>query len=677
MLCFNGKNGINKQQKNLKSKTMDAKIPQGEMHLKWTDYKGHVKLVNPSNKRKLDVIVVGTGLAGASAAASLGELGYKVKAFCFQDSPRRAHSIAAQGGINAAKNYQNDGDSVFRLFYDTVKGGDYRAREANVHRLAEVSTSIIDQCVAQGVPFAREYGGLLSNRSFGGTQVQRTFYAAGQTGQQLLLGAYSALERQVALGNVTMYRRHEMLEVVKVDGVARGIIARNLVTGELEKHGAHAVLLCTGGYGNVFYLSTNAMGSNVTAAWKAHKKGAHFSNPCFTQIHPTCIPVSGDHQSKLTLMSESLRNDGRIWVPKQLNDNRKATDIPEEERDYYLERRYPAFGNLVPRDVASRAAKERCDAGYGVGTTKMAVYLDYADAIKRYGKIEAGKRGLTTANEAEIIKMGKEVVAEKYGNLFEMYAKITGEDPYETPMRIYPAVHYTMGGLWVDYELQTTVKGLYALGEANFSDHGANRLGASALMQGLADGYFVIPYTIGNYLADEIRTSAIDTNSPEFAAAQKEVADRLQTLMNIKGTKTVESFHKRLGKIMWDKCGMARNEQGLKEAIAEIQALKKEFWSDVRIPGDINEMNPELDKAGRVADFIELGELMCLDALTRNESCGGHFREESQTDDGEAKRDDVNYSFVSAWEHKAESAWELHKEQLNFDVVKPTQRSYK
>jgi succinate dehydrogenase / fumarate reductase, flavoprotein subunit len=656
---------------------MDAKIPQGEMHLKWTDYKGHVKLVNPSNKRKLDVIVIGTGLAGASAAASLGELGYKVHAFCFQDSPRRAHSIAAQGGINAAKNYQNDGDSVFRLFYDTVKGGDYRAREANVHRLAEVSTSIIDQCVAQGVPFAREYGGLLSNRSFGGTQVQRTFYAAGQTGQQLLLGAYSALERQVALGNVTMYRRHEMLEVVVVNGVARGIIARNLVTGELEKYGAHAVLLCTGGYGNVFYLSTNAMGSNVTAAWKAHKKGAYFGNPCFTQIHPTCIPVSGDHQSKLTLMSESLRNDGRIWVPKQQNDNRKATDIPEEERDYYLERRYPAFGNLVPRDVASRAAKERCDAGYGVGTTKMAVYLDYADAIKRYGKIEAGKRGLGNATAQEIIKMGKEVVAEKYGNLFDMYAKITGEDPYETPMRIYPAVHYTMGGLWVDYELQTSVKGLYALGEANFSDHGANRLGASALMQGLADGYFVIPYTIGNYLADEIKTSAIDTNLPEFVAAEKEVADRLNTLMNIKGTKTVESFHKRLGKIMWDKCGMARNEQGLKQAIAEIQALKKEFWSDVRVPGEINEMNPELDKAGRVADFIELGELMCLDALTRNESCGGHFREESQTDDGEAKRDDVNYSFVSAWEYKADSAWDLHKEALNFDVVKPTQRSYK
>jgi succinate dehydrogenase / fumarate reductase, flavoprotein subunit len=656
---------------------MDAKIPQGEMHLKWTDYKGHVKLVNPSNKRKLDVIVIGTGLAGASAAASLGELGYKVHAFCFQDSPRRAHSIAAQGGINAAKNYQNDGDSVFRLFYDTVKGGDYRAREANVHRLAEVSTSIIDQCVAQGVPFAREYGGLLSNRSFGGTQVQRTFYAAGQTGQQLLLGAYSALERQVALGNVTMYRRHEMLEVVVVNGVARGIIARNLVTGELEKYGAHAVLLCTGGYGNVFYLSTNAMGSNVTAAWKAHKKGAYFGNPCFTQIHPTCIPVSGDHQSKLTLMSESLRNDGRIWVPKQQNDNRKATDIPEEERDYYLERRYPAFGNLVPRDVASRAAKERCDAGYGVGTTKMAVYLDYADAIKRYGKIEAGKRGLGNATAQEIIKMGKEVVAEKYGNLFDMYAKITGEDPYETPMRIYPAVHYTMGGLWVDYELQTSVKGLYALGEANFSDHGANRLGASALMQGLADGYFVIPYTIGNYLADEIKTSAINTNLPEFVAAEKEVADRLNTLMNIKGTKTVESFHKRLGKIMWDKCGMARNEQGLKQAIAEIQALKKEFWSDVRVPGEINEMNPELDKAGRVADFIELGELMCLDALTRNESCGGHFREESQTDDGEAKRDDVNYSFVSAWEYKADSAWDLHKEALNFDVVKPTQRSYK
>ena len=656
---------------------LDSKIPNGEMKEKWSDYKGHVKLVNPANKRKLEVIVVGTGLAGASAAASLGEMGYKVKAFCFQDSPRRAHSIAAQGGINAAKNYQNDGDSVFRLFYDTVKGGDYRSREGNVHRLAEVSTSIIDQCVAQGVPFAREYGGLLSNRSFGGTQVQRTFYAAGQTGQQLLLGAYSALERQVALGNVTMHSRHEMLDVVMIDGKARGIIARDLVSGKLERHFGHAVLLCSGGYGNVFYLSTNAMGSNVTAAWKAHKKGAFFGNPCFTQIHPTCIPVSGEYQSKLTLMSESLRNDGRIWVPKQKGDNRKAVDIPEEERDYYLERRYPAFGNLVPRDVASRAAKERCDDGYGVGTTKLAVYLDFADAIKRYGKIEAGKTGDHNASEASIIAMGKDVVKEKYGNLFDMYEKITGENPYEMPMRIYPAVHYVMGGLWVDYELQTTVKGLYALGEANFSDHGANRLGASALMQGLADGYFVIPYTLGNYLADEIRTANIPTTHPAFEETEKAVRDRINTLMNIKGTKTVESFHKRLGLIMWDKCGMARNEAGLKEAIVEIQALKKEFWSDVKIPGEVNSMNPELDKAGRVADFIELGELMCKDALNRNESCGGHFREESQTEDGEAKRDDENFSYVAAWEYKADSEWELNKEVLNFEIVKPTQRSYK
>ena len=656
---------------------INSKIPQGEMNTRWTDYKGHVKLVNPSNKRKIEVIVVGTGLAGASAAASLGELGYKVKAFCFQDSPRRAHSIAAQGGINAAKNYQNDGDSVFRLFYDTVKGGDYRAREANVHRLAEVSTSIIDQCVAQGVPFAREYGGLLSNRSFGGTQVQRTFYAAGQTGQQLLLGAYSALERQVALGNVTMYRRHEMHDVVLVDGKARGIIARDLVTGKLERHGAHAVCLCTGGYGNVFYLSTNAMGSNVTAAWKAHKKGAYFANPCFTQIHPTCIPVSGDHQSKLTLMSESLRNDGRIWVPLKQGDNRKGQEIPETERDYYLERRYPAFGNLVPRDVASRAAKERCDAGFGVGTTKMAVYLDFADAIIRYGKIEAGKTNNTSLSDDEIKVIGKKVVAEKYGNLFEMYAKITGEDPYSMPMRIYPAVHYTMGGLWVDYELQTTITGLYALGEANFSDHGANRLGASALMQGLADGYFVLPYTIGNYLADEIRNPAVDTNQHAFSDAENEVSDRINTLMNIKGKQTVESFHKRLGKIMWDECGMARSEAGLKKAIAEIQALKKEFWSDVRIPGDIDEMNPELDKAVRVADFIELGELMCVDALQRNESCGGHFREESQTEDGEARRDDENFAYVSAWENNGDAGWNLHKEQLEFEVVKPSQRSYK
>ena len=657
--------------------SLDSKIPHGEMDKKWTDYKGHVKLVNPANKRKLEVIVVGTGLAGASAAASLGELGYKVKAFCFQDSPRRAHSIAAQGGINAAKNYQNDGDSVFRLFYDTVKGGDYRAREANVHRLAEVSAAIIDQCVAQGVPFAREYGGLLSNRSFGGTQVQRTFYAAGQTGQQLLLGAYSALERQVALGNVTMYNRHEMLDIVNIDGKTRGIIARDLVSGKLERHFGHAVLLCTGGYGNVFYLSTNAMGSNVTAVWKAHKKGAFFGNPCFTQIHPTCIPVSGDYQSKLTLMSESLRNDGRIWVPKQKDDNRKAIDIPEDERDYYLERRYPAFGNLVPRDVASRAAKERCDEGYGVGTTKLAVYLDFKDAIVRYGKIEAGKQGLDHVDEASIIKMGKAVVEEKYGNLFEMYEKITGENPYEMPMRIYPAVHYTMGGLWVDYELKTTVDGLYCLGEANFSDHGANRLGASALMQGLADGYFVIPYTLGNYLADDIRTASIPTSHPAFDETEKAVSERINKLMSIKGSQTVESFHKRLGKIMWDKCGMARNAKGLQEAIVEIQQLKKEFWSDVKIPGGINEMNPELDKAGRVADFIELGELMCKDALQRNESCGGHFREESQTEDGEAKRDDDNYSYVAAWEYKQESEWQLNKEPLTFEIVKPTQRSYK
>ncbi|MCA6466729.1 MAG: fumarate reductase/succinate dehydrogenase flavoprotein subunit [Chitinophagaceae bacterium] len=656
---------------------LDAKIPAGPLAEKWTEYKGHCKLVNPSNKRKLEVIVVGTGLAGASAAASLGELGYQVKAFCFQDSPRRAHSIAAQGGINAAKNYQNDGDSIYRLFYDTIKGGDYRAREANVHRLAEVSGNIIDQCVAQGVPFAREYGGLLSNRSFGGTQVQRTFYAAGQTGQQLLIGAYQALERQVALGTVKMYSRHEMLELVVIDGKARGIIARNLVTGELERHFGHAVLLCTGGYGNVFYLSTNAMGSNVTAAWKAHRNGAHFANPCFTQIHPTCIPVSGDHQSKLTLMSESLRNDGRIWVPAQKNDNRKATDIPENERDYYLERRYPAFGNLVPRDVASRAAKERCDEGYGVGTSKQAVYLDFADAIVRYGKIEMGKDGRNDASKEEIIARGKEVVKEKYGNLFDMYEKITGENPYEVPMRIYPAVHYTMGGLWVDYELQTTIPGLYALGEANFSDHGANRLGASALMQGLADGYFVVPYTLGNNLADEIYNKPVSTDHPAFEAAEKKVQDRINTLMSIQGKQTVESFHKRLGKIIWNECGMARSESGLKQAIADVQALKKEFWSDVKIPGIVNGMNPELDKANRVADFIELGELMCIDALNRNESCGGHFRVEYQTPDGEALRDDANYMYVAAWEFKQEHDWQLHKESLVYDVIKPTQRNYK
>jgi succinate dehydrogenase / fumarate reductase flavoprotein subunit len=655
---------------------LDAKIPEGDLEQKWTNYKDHVNLVSPTNKRKLEVIVIGTGLAGASAAATLGELGYKVKAFCFQDSPRRAHSIAAQGGINAAKNYQNDGDSVFRLFYETVKGGDYRSREANVYRLATVSGNIIDQCVAQGVPFAREYGGLLSNRSFGGTQVQRTFYAAGQTGQQLLLGAYSALERQVALGNVTMYARHEMEDIVKIDGKARGIIARNLVTGKLERYFGHAVLICSGGYGNVFYLSTNAMGSNVTAAWKSHKKGAYFANPCFTQIHPTCIPVTGDHQSKLTLMSESLRNDGRIWVPKNKDDKRKAVDIPAEDRDYYLERRYPAFGNLVPRDVASRAAKERCDAGYGVGTTKMAVYLDFADAIKRYGKVEIGKRGMADTSDETIIKLGKEVIADKYGNLFEMYEKITGENPYNVPMRIYPAVHYTMGGLWVNYELMTNVPGLYSLGEANFSDHGANRLGASALMQGLADGYFVIPYTLGSYMADEIRNPAIPTTHPAFEEAENSVKERIENLMNIKGSETVESFHKRLGKIMWEKCGMARNEKGLTEAIDEIRALREEFWKNVKIPGEIFEMNPELDKAGRVADFLELGELMCRDALDRRESCGGHFREESQTPEGEALRNDDEFSYVAAWESTGNGEI-MHKEELHFDVVHPSQRSYK
>ncbi len=656
---------------------LDAKIPEVPLEQKWADYKSHCKLVNPTNKRKMEIIIIGTGLAGASAAASLGELGYKVKAFCYQDSPRRAHSIAAQGGINAAKNYQNDGDSVFRLFYDTIKGGDYRSREGNVYRLAEVSTSIIDQCVAQGVPFAREYGGLLSNRSFGGTQVQRTFYAAGQTGQQLLIGAYQALERQIALGNVKMYNRHEMLDIVKIDGKTRGIIARNLVSGELERHSGYAVLLCSGGYGNVFYLSTNAMGSNVTAAWKAHKQGAYFGNPCFTQIHPTCIPVSGEHQSKLTLMSESLRNDGRIWVPKKQNDTRNPKEIPEEERDYYLERRYPAFGNLVPRDVASRAAKERCDAGYGVGTSRQAVYLDYADAINRYGTIEAGKKNMHSAESSAVVSMGKEVVKEKYGNLFDMYEKITGENPYEIPMRIYPAVHYTMGGLWVDYELQTSVPGLYALGEANFSDHGANRLGASALMQGLADGYFIIPYTIGNFLADEIRIPPTSVDHPAFLAAEKEVEERINKLINIKGKTSVETFHKRLGKIMWDKCGMARNAQGLKEAITEIQQLKAAFWSDVKIPGEANEMNNELDKAGRVADFIELGELMCLDALERNESCGGHFREEYQTGEGEALRDDEQYMYAALWDYEGDHNWKLNKEELKYEVVKPSARSYK
>jgi succinate dehydrogenase / fumarate reductase flavoprotein subunit len=663
---------------------LDSKIPEGPIDQKWTKYKSSVPLVNPANKRSLEIIVVGTGLAGASAAASLAEMGYKVKAFCFQDSPRRAHSIAAQGGINAAKNYQNDGDSTYRLFYDTIKGGDYRAREGNVHRLAEVSSSIIDQCVAQGVPFAREYGGLLSNRSFGGTQVQRTFYAAGQTGQQLLLGAYSALQRQVGMGNVTLYARHEMMDVVTIEGKARGIIARNLITGELERHFGHSVLLCTGGYGNVFYLSTNAMGSNVTAAWKAHKKGAFFANPCYTQIHPTCIPVSGDHQSKLTLMSESLRNDGRIWVPKNAEDAKlvregklKPNDIAEENRDYYLERRYPAFGNLVPRDVASRAAKERCDAGYGVNKTGQAVFLDYAAAIERYGKIEATKQNLTNPDKATLTKLGNAVVKEKYGNLFDMYKQITGVNPYNEPMQIYPAVHYTMGGLWVDYNLMTTVPGLYALGEANFSDHGANRLGASALMQGLADGYFVIPYTIGAYLSTDIRTKAIPTDHEAFVQAEKEVADRLNKLINIKGNKSVDYFHKILGKIIWDECGMARNEAGLKKAIADVQALRNEFWTNVRVPGEVNEFNTELEKAGRVADFLELGELMCKDALERNESCGGHFREEYQTEEGEALRDDENFSFVSAWEMTQDAQWQLHKEELKYENIKIAARSYK
>ncbi len=657
---------------------LDSKIPEGPIAEKWTKYKSTVPLVNPANKRHLEVIVVGTGLAGASAAATLAEMGYKVSAFCFQDSPRRAHSIAAQGGINAAKNYQNDGDSVFRLFYDTIKGGDYRAREGNVHRLAEVSTAIIDQCVAQGVPFAREYGGTLSNRSFGGTQVQRTFYAAGQTGQQLLLGAYSALERQVGLGNVKMYSRHEMIEVVTIDGKARGIIARDLVNGQLQRFFGHAVLLCTGGYGNVFYLSTNAMGSNVTAAWKAHKAGAYFGNPCFTQIHPTCIPVSGHYQSKLTLMSESLRNDGRIWVPKKQNDDRHPNDIPEDERDYYLERRYPAFGNLVPRDIASRAAKERCDAGYGVGPSKMAVYLDFKyNMMQKYGRTEASKLNIENPDDATLLKLGKDVIKEKYGNLFDMYKQITDEDPYEVPMRIYPAVHYTMGGLWVDYNLMTTVPGLYALGEANFSDHGANRLGASALMQGLADGYFVIPLTIGAYLSGEIHTKSIPTTHEAFDAAEKRANDRIQNFLNINGKRSVESYHRELGLIMWNKCGMARNEKGLNEAIAEIRALREDFYKNVRVPGTDKEFNPELDKAGRVADFLELGELMCIDALNRNESCGGHFREEFQTEEGEAMRDDENFKSVFAWEHKENCNWDLHKEDLVYENIKIQQRSYK
>jgi len=664
---------------------LDSKIPQGPISTKWTDYKDHINLVNPANKRNIDVIIVGTGLAGGSAAATLAELGYNVKAFCFQDSPRRAHSIAAQGGINAAKNYQGDGDSTFRLFYDTVKGGDYRAREANVHRLAEVSANIIDQCVAQGVPLAREYGGLLDNRSFGGTLVSRTFYAKGQTGQQLLLGAYSAMNRQIGRGKIQMYNRHEMLDLVIVDGKARGIIARNLITGEIERHSAHAVVIASGGYGNVFFLSTNAMGSNVTAAWKIHKKGAYFANPCYTQIHPTCIPVSGDHQSKLTLMSESLRNDGRIWVPKKLEDAQairegrlKPTDLAEEDRDYYLERRYPSFGNLVPRDVASRAAKERCDAGFGVNKTGEAVYLDFASAIQRYGKEQAKIKHLNADDAALVKKLGTEVVANKYGNLFQMYEKIVDDNPYETPMMIYPAVHYTMGGIWVDYNLMTTIEGCYSIGEANFSDHGANRLGASALMQGLADGYFVLPYTIGDYLSKDIRTGKISTDLPEFIEAEKNVRDLIEKLSKNNGTHSVDYFHRKLGKVMWDKVGMARNAQGLSEAMEEIKAIREEFYRDVRVPGDVNGFNQELEKALRVADFLELGELFAKDALHRNESCGGHFREEYQTEEGEAQRDDDNFAYVAAWEYKGDPREAvLHKEELKFENVKLVQRSYK
>lgn len=662
---------------------LDSKIPAGDLSEKWSNYKSKMPLVAPNNKRRLDVIIVGTGLAGASAAATMGELGYNVKAFTFHDSPRRAHSIAAQGGINAAKNYQNDGDSVYRLFYDTIKGGDYRSREANVHRLAEVSADIIDQCVAQGVPFAREYGGLLENRSFGGVQVSRTFYARGQTGQQLLIGAYQALSRQISLGQVTMYNRHEMMDLVMVDGKARGIIARNLLTGEIERHSAHCVILATGGYGNVFYLSTNAMASNVTAAWRATKKGALMANPCFTQIHPTCIPVSGDYQSKLTLMSESLRNDGRVWVPNKTEDavairegRKTALDIPEQDRDYYLERRYPAFGNLVPRDVASRAAKVACDEGKGVAPTGLAVFLDFASAIQRYGKSAALSQGINNPSAAKIIELGEKVVEEKYGNLFEMYEKISGENPYKFPMKIYPAVHYTMGGLWVDYNLQTNLEGLFALGECNFSDHGANRLGASALMQGLADGYFVIPYTVGTFLANEIRTPQISNDSPEFMAAEKATKERIAALANSEGSQSVESFHRRLGKIMWEYCGMSRNADGLKKARTMVRELRAEFYKDVFVPGGADEYNPELEKALRVADFMEHGELMILDALTREESCGGHFREEFVTEDGEAKRDDANFTFVSAWE------WDdndpvLHKEDLVFDNVELKTRSYK
>ncbi len=643
---------------------IDSKIPEGPLAEKWSNYKAHQKLVNPANKRRLDIIVVGTGLAGGSAAASLGELGFNVLNFCIQDSPRRAHSIAAQGGINAAKNYQNDGDSVYRLFYDTIKGGDYRAREANVYRLAEVSNSIIDQCVAQGVPFAREYGGLLANRSFGGAQVSRTFYAKGQTGQQLLLGAYSALSRQVNKGTVKLYTRYEMLDLVVIDGRARGIIARNLVTGKIERFSAHAVVIATGGYGNTFFLSTNAMGSNGSAAYQCYKKGAYFANPAFAQIHPTCIPVHGEFQSKLTLMSESLRNDGRIWTPKNIKDAEairagklKPTDIKEEDRDYYLERRYPAFGNLVPRDVASRAAKERCDAGYGVGSTGLAVYLDFKDAIER---------------------LGRDAVEARYGNLFQMYEKIVDENPYETPMMIYPAIHYTMGGIWVDYELSTSIPGLFAIGEANFSDHGANRLGASALMQGLADGYFVLPYTIQNYLADQIQVPRFSTDLPEFDKAEKDIQDRINKLMNIKGKRSVDSIHKELGLIMWEFVGMARSKEGLETALEKLKEVNKEFWTNVRIPGEANTLNTELEKALRVADFIEIGRLMALDALNRNESCGGHFRVEYQTDEGEALRQDDKYMYVSCWKYEGEDKDPIMlKEDLNYECIKVQQRNYK
>ncbi len=674
---------------------LQARIPEGPLAEKWTRYKDQIRLVSPANKKKLDIIVVGTGLAGASAAATLAQLGYNVKAFAFQDSPRRAHSIAAQGGINASKNYQNDGDSDWRLFYDTIKGGDYRAREANVYRLAELSGNIIDQAVMQGVPFAREYSGLLANRSFGGVLVSRTFYAKGQTGQQLLLGAYGALNRQIARGKVQMFNRHVMLDLVVVDGHARGIITRNLVNGKIERHSAHAVVLATGGYSNVYFLSTNAMGSNATAAWRAHRKGAYFANPSFVQIHPTCIPRSSDLQSKLTLMSESLRNDGRIWVPKKKEDAQalregrlKPTDIPEEDRDYYLERRYPAFGNLVPRDVASRAAKERCDAGYGVNKTGEAVFLDFSTAIESYGKEQANLKGIKNPTRQQIIELGKKVIEEKYGNLFEMYEKITGDNPYETPMMIYPANHYTMGGLWVDYDLQSNVPGLFVIGEANFSDHGANRLGASALMQGLADGYFILPYTIGDYLADYIKAGKVPTDTPEFAEAEEKVKEEVKFFINNPGKHSVDWFHKKLGKIMWDKVGMARNEKGLLEAIEQIKELRKQFWKEVKVPGSDSEFNPELEKAFYVGDYMELGELMALDALHREESAGGHFREEYQTEEGEALRDDANFAYVAAWEYPAgpyeryEHAVDitqsiLHKEPLKFEFVKPTTRSYK